>query len=608
MSRNQILQILTPSLTKATIIAAALTLAACGGGSGAGGMVPSQAMQPGQSNNGAPTTVNAGTSASPTPQGSPIPVPTGLISASGTETYAYNGRVEIKQPSPKGYMWVTPGTTVINGPLAVGRYLVVTGTPSTAPYGINATTISVYASAPSSVTLTGTSAATTAYGFTLNVDSGHQAVPVILDGNTKISGGPLQTGQTLSVTGMGSASTTVTATQIAVSQPPQIAPSATPGPIAQTHVMTGSYLGTPYGTTTVSPAQAAPYLTWAQTGISNIASIAAAGIETMTYFDPNRVLATDPLYNSDETTFAHDCSGNRVTTVYKGITQYVMNAESPSFQTLYKNYVKSRIGSAPLNAVFVDNTLPLTAAINLSALPCNYSDSAWLAGEAAVNQAAPVPTIFNGLSGLNGHNPSLDVSIVPQSLGGNYEHCFSTSGSTNPVQLKNDTWLWQAEENTALQVTAQNRIFSCMVRNLNDAAASTDPRMYVLASFLLTYSPQYSMLWEEFATPSGFPVMPESQLVPLNPVVPSPSAISGLLVSGGAYARQYNDCYVHGAFVGPCAVVVNSNRTGNVPFPYTQYQHTLTLSGEGVLDGGTMSTQGPPPPSSLGPTEGVVAF
>jgi hypothetical protein len=54
---------------------------------------------------------------------------------------------------------------------------------------------------------------------------------------------------------------------------------------------------------------------------------------------------------------------------------------------------------------------------------------------------------------------------------------------------------------------------------------------------------------------------------------------------------------------------VNADLHNAHPYPYgTKYGHTLVLSGGGILDGGTVSTQGPAPPSMMQPLSGVIAF
>ena len=60
----------------------------------------------------------------------------------------------------------------------------------------------------------------------------------------------------------------------------------------------------------------------------------------------------------------------------------------------------------------------------------------------------------------------------------------------------------------------------------------------------------------------------------------------------------------------PCAAVVTSNKLAiSVPFPFPgKYQHTMELSGSGVLDGGTVSFNGPAPPASMPARTAVIAF
>ncbi|MBV8148649.1 MAG: hypothetical protein JO092_06135, partial [Candidatus Eremiobacteraeota bacterium] len=60
--------------------------------------------------------------------------------------------------------------------------------------------------------------------------------------------------------------------------------------------------------------------------------------------------------------------------------------------------------------------------------------------------------------------------------------------------------------------------------------------------------------------------------------------------------------------VGACAVVVNPDSGSAHPFPFPQYTHTLVLNGGGILDGGTVSTSGPPPPLNLAADEAAIVF
>lgn len=549
----------------------------------------------------------AGTAvATPTP--SPVTIPT-VVSTTGKDAGSRTGGVTLDQGYPNGKIPVMINAATLQiGTGATGMIAQVTGSGSVHT-GITATVITWWSAAPSSVTLTGTIASATSYGFTLNVDATHPAVPVILSPSVVVAGGTLQTGSRAQVYGPGAIAESITPVQIIVTNPtpaplPNVTPSPTPGPIAQKHLLTADYLGGYYGSHSIAWSTAAHYLNWASTNQVDANAISGAGIKTMYYTNPNRTQSTDPMFTSDETTFAHDCNNNRITTTFNGITQYVMDVRSASLAKLYHDTIASKIAGAHFDAVFQDDD-GLLGAYAISPLPCNYTDSAWTSGSAAVGSAAPAPVIFNGLSSLNGHNVSASVPWVnnANTLGGNFEHCYS-----DDAQAKQSAWMWQAVENTELAVAARKALFICMLRDTSDAATQTDARLYALASFLLTYDPGTSMLWEGFGTPSGFHVMPESQLVVLNPKTSTPSDISGLLTSSGVYGREYSSCYIAGAFVGPCAVAVNSDPSLSHAFPYPQYTHSLTISGSGIVDGGSIATNGPAAPTYMPATSAVIAF
>ena len=228
-----------------------------------------------------------------------------------------------------------------------------------------------------------------------------------------------------------------------------------------------------------------------------------------------------------------------------------------------------------------------------------------MAWEQSLMNSSPVPVIFNGLNILNGHATSMSMAmlVANNAIGGNFEHCYSDNG-----EPKMNGWLWQDTETEELQAAAQQKLFSCQLRNTNSAASSSDARIYALASFLMSYNPSKSILWEAFTNPSGFDVEPESQLVPMGPLNAAPTDVSGFLQTGGAYGRQYSQCFYAGQFVGPCAVIVNSDGSYAHPNPFPQYTHTLVLSGGGILDGGSVAFNGPAAPASLGPAEAAIVF
>lgn len=414
----------------------------------------------------------------------------------------------------------------------------------------------------------------------------------------------------MTATGSGSASGPIAATSIVVGS----SATSSASTISMKHLITADYVAMGLGATlgSISATTMAPYLSWAQVDLADANAVHDAGIKTQYYVDPNRESVGDPLMPTQESSYAHDCSGNRVTTTYGSLLRYVTDPTSASEQSQFATYVQQIASQAHFDAVFDDDTEPLGSYGTYSpSLPCNYSDSRWLSGLSQLVAASSVPVIVNDLNALNGESVSLVMQLVQSSAwAGSYEECYS-----NTSQPKEDNWEWQAVENSEIQVNALGKPFQCLGRWPGDASANTDSRTYALASFMLTYDPSKDIFWEEYATPSNFHVMPESQLVAMDPLVSTPSTILGLEKTGGSYsstygvfAREYAHCYYAGTYVGACAAVVNTDRYASHAFPLSGYTRTLTMSGYDVLHGGTASTDGPAPPSTMGATEAVIAF
>jgi hypothetical protein len=375
-----------------------------------------------------------------------------------------------------------------------------------------------------------------------------------------------------------------------------------------TRLLTADYLGSPWGSTSVSPSRAATVLNWVQTGYTNVAAMKAAGLKVEVYFNPNRLQPGDPLYSLTPLSgYAKTCSGSRLYYYFAGHQQYVGQPSTTALQLAYASYVKKRLIYGTPDAIYEDNGGALSA-YNLGSFtpgsPCSYSDSAWLAGENALHSALYIPTIFNGLSGLHGHDVSLSVALLDnaKTLGGNYEHCYTESA--NPEM---GSWPWVAMENTELIAARKQKLFFCMERNLMSAATQYAARQYALASFELTYNPSTTVMWSEFATPSGVHVMPESRFVALNPLVSAPSTVASLAQSGGTYKREYRTCYYAGRLIGPCAMIVNPTYySAPRPALAQTYHHTINFHGYGLLDGGTVTFDGPAAPTTMGNRTGYV--
>lgn len=446
---------------------------------------------------------------------------------------------------------------------------------------------------PQYLTVNGTIVGLFSGGFTLDTGSSEcYKLHVYLESYTTSSGGSIAVNQPAKVYGQGSC-TAIAANTITIGG----GTSGTNG--VQTHLLTADYLGRPYGATSISWSSAAPYLSWAQVNYPIANAVHAAGIKTQYYVDPNVTTSGDSLYTSNNSTFAHTCGGSRVSYGYDGHVMNVMAIGGSAMLSLFSSYTANVASQAHFDAVFEDNSGPLTT----PTLPCDYSDSSWVAYGKALNQVSRIPVLFGGLEVMHLHGLSLSAGLLASSntIGGNFEHCYSDTGTP-----KYTGWPWTGTETTELYVNTYGKMFQCQARNSVAASSSISARIYTLASFLLTYNPSRSILWEEFSTPSGLHVFPESGLVPLSPVI-TPTSLSSLRQSGGTYARQYQKCYMRGSYVGACAVVVNSDTVSH-SFPYTAYHHTLTLTGAGVLDGGRAYTTGGPPPSTLGSGEAAIVF
>lgn len=393
---------------------------------------------------------------------------------------------------------------------------------------------------------------------------------------------------------------------IAVALIPCHTPAAQ-SPMGQRHVLTADYLGSPYGSTTVTPSQAAPFLSWAQVTVRMANAVSQAGIKTQYYVDPVLSVANrgDQMYTSDETTFAHDCVGNRVSVPYDSLSEYLMAVEQPSMQNVFGRWVSRVTSVAHFDALFEDDADLPSEYFRFRAMPCKYEDNAWLKALDELNHHSSIPVIVSGLNASRRPEPSGAVQLLSsdKTLGENFEHCYANDAA----HPKTTGDVWKATENSELRVTAAGKLFECMARDQTSAASAVDARIYLYASFLLSYDPSTSVMWEEYGTPSRFRVEPETELVALSPIKRAPSAVSGLGEPGGTYVRQFARCYVAGSFVGACAAFVNPDDSPHA-LPLHEYRHTLVLSGGGVLDGGTVSTKGPPPPATLGPAEAVIVF
>lgn len=368
--------------------------------------------------------------------------------------------------------------------------------------------------------------------------------------------------------------------------------------------MTADYFRGYAGTNSVTDSTAARYLTWAETDAKDAGAAAGAGIKTLEYLDPFRQAKTDPLYNTDEATFSHNCSGERISIDYAGgtshVTQYLMDPGSSQLVKLLNAWEENQEGLGHVDAFFFDNVDDLLGTTN----PCNVSDASWDADNASFIQASTRPILFSGYALSSEAGQLIKDSNV---MGAMVEECYARD--SEPTKPYTTGSYWTQDENLELAAAAAGKQYFCY----NDASASGASaiplRQYVYASFLLTYSSS-SVLWETFATPSGLHVFPESAFVPASPRVAPGSSVGTLERSSGLYVREYAACYLAGKSVGRCAAIVNPDASASHPLPAlsASYAHTLSIVGSGVLDGGSASATGAAPPKTIPPETGLIAI
>jgi hypothetical protein len=563
-----------------------------------------------------PTPIVASTpTPTPAPPGAPIPLPTGVFTQSGQITAVVSAsKIEINAGSGCGYMYVyMSSSTNVWGASApqVGQYgeFVGTGTRCSSQ---NASSMTLSSSALGSTTVSGTVAAATSYGFTLS--SGGSSVPVVLTSSTVVYGATLSVGSSVTVTAVGSTASALTATQIAVQAPPTPTPTGsptpTPAPIGTTHIMTADILygygGTP---TTTSLSSVAPYVTWVQTDPSYAAQIRAAGIKVDIYTNFWRNYTSDNPnvgYTDLEPGGAHaaaeavDCNN---TTVYDSSYGGGYEADPRTSAALghaqtVVNYRLNEFGGN-YDAVFSDDS----GSVWGITLPCNYGESAYDAAVNSVHSSLGVQMWVNALGAPPNPDAAVDLVQPGNVLGAMCEICYAGNGSNGDYVQTGTSW--QNVEQAEIDTVAQHKVFWDYARATGDPGSETALRTYVYASLLLSGDPAYVMLQEAFQSATGFPVMPETGLVAENPLTTAAS-VSGYQAPGGAYFREFGACYYHGNFVSNCAVAINSSAVG-VPVPSTSYAHSLTLSGGGVLDGGSVSWSGPAV-SQLAPGTAAILF
>ena len=378
---------------------------------------------------------------------------------------------------------------------------------------------------------------------------------------------------------------------------------------APNHVLTWLILGESGGPN-LDPSQVVQWVDYTMTKQADSRVAHGLGMKTIMYTNPNLTGPGNLIHTNDETTYAHDCKGNRIEMI--GNNLQLMNVYSSHLWSLWPSAVNQMMGwngGGAYDYIFEDNA-DSVAGNKLTSMPCNFDQNGWTNNTNTLDSDLGYPIIYNGLSHVpqGSSSPAPAIGLNPTASGGMGEDCYVGRTPTGYHYVPN----WLGMENTELQMQAQNAIFICHGDAYAQASSSDALRTYFYASFLLSYDLADSVVNTEFLTPSKVTVMPEVQLVPESPLVPTPQSIDGLQQPSGVYGREYASCYLAGQLIGACSVAVNPNNPGKGPplaYPWPgKYTHTMTMSGAGVYDGGTVGIAGPAPPSDMAGGTAVIAF
>lgn len=362
------------------------------------------------------------------------------------------------------------------------------------------------------------------------------------------------------------------------------------------HVQTSDYFAGYAGTKLVAPKVAARWLTWAEVNVAGSVALHPLGVKTFFYTDPFRTMAGDPEFSNNEADFAHDCAGNRIEAAHRA-GQYLMSVKSPSLLTTWKSHVARYAREGRFDAILADDANNL---YYLTGQPCEYDPHDWLEMVIEMQRAVGFPVIYNALSGFSDRSVSPSIALNRTAIGGMMEECYA---SHDTPRISGDKWY--VAEATELAMARARKYFFCYNNDTRQATVAADDRVYVYASFLLTYNQKYAVLWEYYDGPSHFHVMPETQLVPA--ARGSIASVDALRIASGVYERRFDACFAAGRAIGPCAVAVNPDSAPHA-LDFGAYHRTLTLAGGGAVDGGSIQMESVPPPGTLQPQSAVIAF
>jgi len=291
----------------------------------------------------------------------------------------------------------------------------------------------------------------------------------------------------------------------------------------------------------------------------------------------------------------HDSLGNRLhVTAYgtqvNGQWQERMNPASLAVQTAYHNWTVAMVLGTRVNAFENDDIQtdyePSYFTYKFGATSKEYNalgtsaNAAWFAAQQKLATASVRPVFANGLIGFQESQYLLSANV----LGHMQESCATTS-TTLPIMGS----AWIANMNHLLIATGLHRYAICINYDVAGSSGITE-RTYAYASWLLTYDPLYSIVFNQIPMADAHETYPEHGLAVFSPLQTATSNnITTLRRTTGAYVREFAFCYVQKVAIGPCAAVVNPDSVAHsIGALSNVYLHYLALNTKSWYAGGTV--------------------
>jgi len=355
---------------------------------------------------------------------------------------------------------------------------------------------------------------------------------------------------------------------------------------------------------------------------------AAGGRYAAAYTDPAYVPYCDPPFRppvgrckseysrlvADESGWFHGPDGTRIRHYVPGDRAYqeALNPASPAAHRAWREFTALVKRRAPaIDFLFSDDSGGPLHAGNMSPTSAHFYDfnaagveirsdeafrDAWISylGESAL------PLILNGSDPVTEQVPYGGAFLRPPFVRGNvHEGCLRADSGLKTLK---DEGGWSGQQDALLENARMKRWGICFMTGTPTA----ENRLYALASWWLTYDPQWSVAAPTDAIPSQTSLMPEYSLVPRFPTRTAVSHVTALQTETGAFAREFAGCYQNRALIGECAAIVNP-RLNVVAMPQLaqRYHRSLVLTGGDVISGGAL-TWSPGIPAVLAPASAAL--